>query len=151
MRKRFIAAIAAVTLLVLLVQDVPLAFYMHQNEQNKIVGTLQRDALVLAGRSQSALWSPTTANTQTLTELATAYRKNGGARIVIVDAAGKALVTSDDDQVKIGHAVGVRSSERTEIALKDQLHLPDGSGPGIEVIFFDADDHERTTPLPQGA
>ena len=46
------------------------------------------------------------------------------------------------DQVKIGHAVGVRSSERTEIALKDQLHLPDGSGPGIEVIFFDADDHE---------
>jgi beta-glucosidase len=46
------------------------------------------------------------------------------------------------DQVKIGYAVGVRSSERTEIASKDQLHLPDGSGPGIEVIFFDADDHE---------
>ena len=49
MKLRFIAAIAVVTLLVLLVQDVPLAFYMHQNEQNKITGTLQRDALVLAG------------------------------------------------------------------------------------------------------
>ncbi len=112
MRKRFIAAIAAVTLLVLLVQDVPLAFYMHQNEQNKIVGTLQRDALVLAGRSQSALWSPTAANTQTLSALATAYRKNGGARIVIVDDAGKALVTSDDDQVKIGQSY----KNRPEIA-----------------------------------
>ena len=46
------------------------------------------------------------------------------------------------DEVEIGHAVGVRSSERTEVVSKDQLHLPDGSGPGIEVIFFNADDHE---------
>ena len=119
MRRRFIAAIAAVTLLVLLVQDVPLAFYMHQNEQNKIVGTLQRDALVLAGRSQSALWNPSTSNTKALAGLATAYRKNGGARIVIVDGAGKALITSDDDQAKVGQSY----SNRPEIAaaLKGQI------------------------------
>jgi beta-glucosidase len=36
------------------------------------------------------------------------------------------------------HATGVRSSERTEVAPKEVLQLPDGSGPGIEVIFFDA-------------
>lgn len=77
MKLRFIAAIAVVTLLVLLVQDVPLAFYLHQNEQNKITGTLQRDALVLAGRSQTALWSPTAANKKALAALATEYRKNG--------------------------------------------------------------------------
>jgi signal transduction histidine kinase len=107
-RRRFIAAIAAVTLLVLLVQDVPLAFYMHQNEQNKITGTLQRDALVLAGRSQSALWAPSAANTQQLSDLAATYRKNGGARIVIVDAAGTAIVTSDDDQLKVGESFASR-------------------------------------------
>lgn len=119
MRRRFIAAIAAVTLLVLLVQDVPLAFYMHQNEQNKITGTLQRDALVLAGRSQSALWNPTADATKNLSTLAATYRKNGGARIVIVNAAGKAIVTSDDDQLKVGESF----SSRPEIAaaLKGQI------------------------------
>ena len=43
---------------------------------------------------------------------------------------------------EIVHAVGVRSSERTEIASSDLLQLPDGSGPGVEVIFFDAEDRE---------
>jgi signal transduction histidine kinase len=118
-RRRFIAAIAAVTLLVLLVQDVPLAMYMHQNEQNKITGTLQRDALVLAGRSQSALWNPSATNSKALSELAATYHKNGGARIVIVNAVGKAIVTSDDDQLKVGQSF----ASRPEIAaaLKGQI------------------------------
>jgi beta-glucosidase len=46
------------------------------------------------------------------------------------------------EEISVVHAIGVRSSERIEIASKDLLHLPDGSGPGIEVIFFDADDRE---------
>jgi beta-glucosidase len=46
------------------------------------------------------------------------------------------------EQVRIEHAVGVTSSGRTEIVSKDLLQLPDGSGPGVEVIFFDAQDHE---------
>ena len=119
MRRRFILAITAVTLLVLLVQDVPLAFYMHQNEQNKITGTLQRDALVLAGRSQSSLWSPTAANTASLSTLAASYRKNGGARIVIVNASGTAIVTSDDDQLKVGESFASRPEIAT--ALKGQI------------------------------
>lgn len=119
MRRRFIAAITAVTLLVLLVQDVPLAMYMHQNEQNKITGTLQRDALVLAGRSQSALWNPSATAVNNLSTLAATYRKNGGARIVIVNAKGTAIVTSDDDQLKVGESF----ASRPEIAaaLKGQI------------------------------
>lgn len=46
------------------------------------------------------------------------------------------------DETRLVHTVGVRSSDRTDIASKDVLHLPDGSGPGVEVIFSDADDHE---------
>jgi beta-glucosidase len=45
-------------------------------------------------------------------------------------------------EVEVVHAIGVRSSDRTEIASKDLLQLPDGSGPGVEVIFLDADDQE---------
>jgi beta-glucosidase len=46
------------------------------------------------------------------------------------------------EEVRMGHALGVRSSERTEVATSDLLQLPDGSGPGVEVIFFDAKDRE---------
>lgn len=102
MKVRFMAAIALVALLMLLVQDVPLAFYMHQNEQNKVTGTLQRDALVIAGRSQTALWKSSASAVSALSGVAASYRKSGGARIVIVNGTGKAIVTSDDDQAKIG-------------------------------------------------
>jgi beta-glucosidase len=44
--------------------------------------------------------------------------------------------------VEIVHAVGVRSSERTDIASQQLLQLPDGSGPGVDVSFFDAENHE---------
>jgi beta-glucosidase len=44
--------------------------------------------------------------------------------------------------IEIVHASGVRSSERVDIASQELLRLPDGSGPGIEVIFFDAADRE---------
>ncbi len=113
---RFIAAIAAVTLLVLLVQDVPLAFYMHQNEQNKITGTLQRDALVLAGRSQTALWSPSSASTEQLSTLAADYHNSGGARVVIVNASGTAIVTSDDDQATVGEDYSTRPEIQAALA-----------------------------------
>jgi beta-glucosidase len=45
-------------------------------------------------------------------------------------------------EITIVPAVGVRSSERANVASKDLLQLPDGSGPGVEVIFFDASDRE---------
>ena len=46
------------------------------------------------------------------------------------------------EEITIVPARGVRSSERTEVAPVDMLQLPDGSGPGVQVIFFDAEDHE---------
>jgi beta-glucosidase len=46
------------------------------------------------------------------------------------------------EEVEILHAVGVRSSERIDIASKELLWLPDRSAPGVEVVFFDAEDRE---------
>ena len=46
------------------------------------------------------------------------------------------------DEVRIVHGLSVRSGDRTEIAPKDLLRLPDSGGPGAEVIFFDAEDRE---------
>jgi len=41
--------------------------------------------------------------------------------------------------VRVEHAAGVRSHTRLPLAAPEQLRLPDGSGPGVEVRFLAAD------------
>ncbi len=101
-----------ITLLVLLVQDLPLSSYLRGVEHDRIITALERDAFVLGGRSEEALESGDSTSHATITELAQIYREAGGARVVIVDAAGIAIVTSDDDQ----SAVGSSYASRPEIA-----------------------------------
>jgi signal transduction histidine kinase len=96
------AAIMGVALLVLLVQDIPLSTYLRQAEHDKIVTALERDAFVLAGRSEEALrTSPTTVNPK-ITAIARKYQTAGGARVVIVNQQGYAVFTSDADAANVG-------------------------------------------------
>jgi beta-glucosidase len=76
---------------------------------------------------------------------ATARTLGGGSATVFplhVVSPLDGLRAAVSDEVRIVHGLGVRSSDRTDIAAKDLLQLPDGSGPGLEVIFFDAEDRE---------
>ena len=76
---------------------------------------------------------------------ATARTLGGGSATVFPSYVSSPLDGLRDvlgEGTEIVHAVGVRSSERTDIASKELLRLPDGSGPGVEVIFFDAEDRE---------
>ncbi|TFD47000.1 HAMP domain-containing protein [Cryobacterium frigoriphilum] len=111
MKWRLMAAFVGVTLLVLLVQDVPLSFYLRGVENDRIITALERDAFVLAGRSEEALESVDIADDAALTAVARTYRDAGGARVVIVNNRGEAVVTSDDDQSR----VGVSYASRPEI------------------------------------
>jgi len=75
----------------------------------------------------------------------TARTLGGGSATVFpayVVSPVEGLRAALSDESRIVHTVGVRSSDRIAIATKDVLQLPDGSGPGVEVIFFDANDHE---------
>jgi hypothetical protein len=49
MKWRFMAAIMAVILLVVLVQDIPLAGYLQTTEHARLITSLEKDAFVLAG------------------------------------------------------------------------------------------------------
>ncbi|MEO8262378.1 MAG: ATP-binding protein [Pseudolysinimonas sp.] len=102
----------AIVLLALLVQDVPLAGYLRSVERERIVTALERDAFVLAGRSEEALHAAAPDSDGSITGLAQAYRDSSGARVVIVDSTGVAIVTSDDDDA----AVGDSFMNRPEIA-----------------------------------
>jgi signal transduction histidine kinase len=99
---RLMAAFVAVVLLALLVQDIPLAGYLRDVERERIVTALERDAFVLAGRSEEALHETVPDADGEITDLAQLYQESGGARVVIVDREGVAIVTSDDDDASIG-------------------------------------------------
>ena len=110
---RLVSAVLAVVLIALIIQDVPLAGYLRTAEQDRIVTALERDAFVLAGRSEEALHDEVDPDADgTISALARAYRDAGGARVVIVDRNGVAIVTSDDDEA----AVGTSYLSRPEIA-----------------------------------
>ncbi|WP_241975925.1 sensor histidine kinase [Cryobacterium algoricola] len=107
------AALMGIALLVLLVQDIPLSNYLRQVETDRLVTSLERDAFVLAGRSEETLETPASSATApteaaALTAAARGYRDSGGARVVIVNADGVAVVTSDDDQSIVGDSYASR-------------------------------------------
>lgn len=106
------AALMSFTLIVLIVQDIPLYNFMRTSQREQVETSLQRDAFVVAGRAQSALWTNSAEAKTFLEKTARAYRDAGGARVVVVDKQGAALVTSDDDQ----SALGSDYSTRPEVA-----------------------------------
>jgi signal transduction histidine kinase len=111
MRWRLIGAFMLITLLVVLVQDIPLGNYLVRVERDRLTTSLERDAFLLGGRSADAL----KAGGPFPGEVAASVRRYGqasGARVVVVDATGTAVVTSDDDQSATGSAY----SSRPEIA-----------------------------------
>lgn len=111
MKWRLMAAFMAVTFLVLLVHDIPLGAYLERVERERIVTALERDAFLLAGRSEDALEAATSPDPRVRAD-AHRYRQASGARVVIVNAAGDPVVTSDDDQ----SAAGISYRSRPEIA-----------------------------------
>lgn len=110
---RLMLALMGVTAIVMLILLIPISGYLAQSEHDRITTALERDAFVLAGRAQPSLAAPSTAGTVAITELARNYRaSSAGARVVVVNADGTAIVTSDDDPA----AVGSSYSSRPEIA-----------------------------------
>jgi signal transduction histidine kinase len=117
---RFMLAMAGVTAVVLLVLLIPISGYLVQSEHDRITTALERDAFVLAGRAEPSLATPSAAASTSITELARRYRDSSvGARVVVVDATGTAIVTSDDDPVAIGSSYSTRPE--IKVALSGQI------------------------------
>lgn len=112
MKWRILGVFIGLVTLVLLVEDIPIANYLKTVERDRILKTLQRDAFILAAKSEEEVERGVEAKITFLETLATAYRDNGGARVVITDVNGIALASSDDDQ----SAQGSNYLSRPEIA-----------------------------------
>ena len=105
MKWRFTAILTIVAIIVVLVQDVPLSAQLRVVERDRIITSLERDAFVLAGRTEESLETSTETGHAVIRELARQRREAraaGGSRVVIVDSSVTALVTSDDDSASVG-------------------------------------------------
>lgn len=98
MRARLLLVFAGVVALVLLVHDIPLAAHLQRVERDRLVTRLERDAFIMAGRSEEALENDTAENDPVLADLVARYHAaDPDVRIVIVDADGTAAVVSDPE------------------------------------------------------
>ena len=92
MRTRLIAVLVGVVVLVLAVQDIPLASYLRSVERDRLVTRLERDAFVLAGRVEEVLEFGGTGNTDRLESLVERYETTEDVRVVVIDVAGAAVL-----------------------------------------------------------
>lgn len=108
MRRLFLFALLGVSLVALLLSDIPFGFYLYQVERDRLLTQLQRDAFILGGRAEDSLEAADDDGLDSTRALAAAYREEGGARVVIVNTTGTAVVTNDPDDSREGLDYGTR-------------------------------------------
>jgi signal transduction histidine kinase len=96
MRLRLVAAFLSIIVLMLIVQDIPLARYLDQVEHTQIYTSLERDAWRLSDSVDTEISNNRTEGLQTI---ASEYADQTGARVVITNELGIVLVSSDGDDV----------------------------------------------------
>lgn len=108
MRRLFLLALLGVSVVALLLSDIPFGFYLYQVERDRLLTQLERDAFILGGRAEDALEGEAESGFDDARRLAVAYREEGGARVVIVNSDGTAMVTNDPDDSREGLNYGTR-------------------------------------------
>jgi signal transduction histidine kinase len=107
---RLVAALLSLTIVVLAVQDIPLANYLRTVETDRITTALERDSFVIAGRAEETLESPTVGGIDFVQGIISNYSAESGARVVVVDLAAIAIADSES----VG-AIGTSFASRPEI------------------------------------
>lgn len=108
MRRIFLLSLLGVSVFALLLSDLPFGLYLYQVEKDRLLTQLQRDAFILGGRAEEVLEKSEPDDITIVRDLAIAYRDQGGARVVIVDENGTAVITNDPDDSREGLDYGSR-------------------------------------------
>ncbi|NBV74205.1 MAG: HAMP domain-containing protein [Actinobacteria bacterium] len=97
MRRRLIAVLVGVVVLVLAVQDLPLVGHLRVVERDRLVTRLERDAFILAGRVEEDLESGTVAENAVLLGLVERYEVSEDVSVVVTDTQALAVLGPDFD------------------------------------------------------
>jgi len=108
-RLRLVAVTVAIVAFVLAIHDIPLASHLERVERDRLVTKFERDAFIIAGRSEEALEDGVADAEPGLRALATRYASEEDVEVVVVDATARAVFGSDQDRL------GEDMSNRPEI------------------------------------
>jgi signal transduction histidine kinase len=109
--RRLLLGYLGVTLFVLLSLEVPLGVQNQRNEHRDLTAKVSHDAMVLAADAEDAVQTPTRRQLDALATISSAYATRTGARVVVVDRRGSALIDTS------GRVRGAESfASRPEIA-----------------------------------
>lgn len=117
MKWRLMIAFAGLIAMVLLAQDVPLASYLRRVESERLLADLQSNAFLLAGAAEDILSGETTGTAIDLHATLMAYAADEGGYVVVVDADGVLIESSDESDV-IGTQFANSNRPEFEIALR---------------------------------
>ncbi len=96
MKWRLLAAFAGLITVILLAQDLPLVGYLRKIEFERVIAGLERDAFLIAGYSEDVLSNePPDTDVEALQQQIDVYVAAEGGRVVVVDANGALVVSSD--------------------------------------------------------
>jgi signal transduction histidine kinase len=90
--RRLLLGYLGVTLFVLLALELPLGVQNQRTERRNLTANVSHDATVLAADSEDVVQSPTRTQLDALAAVVSGYASRTGARVVIVDRHGLALV-----------------------------------------------------------
>ena len=130
MNRRFIGTQLALTVVVLLLLEVPLAISFARGELDDLTARVERDAVVLASYALEPLSRGVESE---LPEIAEEYEDDTGGRVIVVDAAGRSVADSGDtpgrsfgSRPEVAAALGGRISSgtrRSETLDEDLLYV----------------------------
>jgi signal transduction histidine kinase len=116
--RRLLAGYLGITVFVLLALEIPLGIQNQRTEHRDVTVKVEHDAVAMASLSEDAVQSPTPAALRPVATKAYAYSTSRGARVVIVDAHGRALI---DTSARVEGAEDFRSRPEIAAALRGSV------------------------------
>ena len=105
-----VGALLGLTVVVLLVHDIPLTSYLRNVENERIITGLELDSFKIVGNAHEAVEEPNAANKADLEKILQRYRDKSQAVVIVTDSNGKIFASTDQDIV-----VGENFKTRPEI------------------------------------
>lgn len=104
MRKLFLASLLGLSATLAVGQGVITYDYVVKTEQRKVITEFERDAFVLGGRVEDFLSDPAPLDSArtTLTNLITKYADSKDTEVIVTDASGISVLTSDPVELAVG-------------------------------------------------
>jgi signal transduction histidine kinase len=116
--KRLLAGYLGITVFVLLALEIPLGIQNQRTERHDVTVKVEHDAVAMASLAEDAVQSATSVRLRPVATRAYAYATSRGARVVIVDARGRALI---DTSARVEGAEDFRSRPEIAAALRGSI------------------------------